>query len=535
MRPTSSLLCSALLLSLLGACKADNDDPVPDNDPAGSGGEGGEAGSGPAGTGGGGGPGGQAGASGAGGSGGSGGMAIPGKVWPACAPQPPSSAEYVPAKSARAIAGSVTPLGLTNDGHLVYREGSKTLAAQLGAQTGAPSVLSEQQNTVLFRGNVVFVWTNVDYTKGEADLTAWTGSDCLRPIGRTASSDDLVAASDDGSMLLFATNVTETTLDLEVAARDLSWRSVLVTGMGRASESTCRAQYGFAGSRVVVGYCPPGSLAANVEIYDGKEGSWQKAPIASDAQPAWSADAQGDRIFFITSGSQGRLWGGQDMGEIDAGVVWGKLLPDGSGALYTVGDQLRRTTLPEVVAIPIVTNKFRRAQRWSPDLSQVLYSSEISFEGVERYDLLLTPTTAFNPTPRKLVAAVDAQLSRDAFSADGKFTAYLTGVNGGTGLLHVHNVATAQDRTSPGVGTVAAGHDGVMVFSDNLSAPNVYPATASLKVWNAALAGPPQPLEAQIVDHRNFFVTPNKRAVVYQRLNDPQVENSEGIWLTPLP
>jgi hypothetical protein len=529
MRATSSLLCSALLLSLFVACKADND-PVED-DPAGTGGEGGESGAGPAGTGGVGGTGGQAGT---GGSGGSGGIVEPGKVWPACAPQAPPTGEFAPAKSARAVPGSATPLGVTGDGQLIYRESAKILSVPLGVDGAPPSVLSENQGTLLFRGKVAFVWTNIDYNTNQADLTAFSGPDCVRPIGRTFLSDEFVAASADGSMLLFPANVTDTTMDLEVTARDLSWRHILVQGIGRASDTTCRAQYGFAGGRVVVGYCNPGSLGANVEAFEKAGDAWQKASIATEAQPAWSASASGDRIFFITGNAQGRLWGGQDMGEIDAGVVWGKLLPDASGVLYTVGDQLRRARLPDMVAIPIVTNKFRRAQRWSADSSHVLYSIETSLDGA-KHDLLLTSTATFNENPRKLSAAVDATLSRDAFSADGKFAAYQTGVNAGAGLLHVHNVATAEDRTAPGVGTVAAGHDGLFVFSDSLSPPNVYPATAALKVWDAALAGPPTQLEPQIVDHRNFFVTPGGRAVVYQRLNNPEVADSEGIWVTPLP
>ncbi|HEU4409053.1 MAG TPA: hypothetical protein VFS43_27590 [Polyangiaceae bacterium] len=51
------------------------------------------------------------------------------------------------------------------------------------------------------------------------------------------------------------------------------------------------------------------------------------------------------------------------MGEIDTGVVSGKLLPDASALLYMVSDQLRRTALPEAVAVPVVTNEFRRVQR----------------------------------------------------------------------------------------------------------------------------------------------------------------------------
>ncbi|HEU4409052.1 MAG TPA: hypothetical protein VFS43_27585 [Polyangiaceae bacterium] len=165
----------------------------------------------------------------------------------------------------------------------------------------------------------------------------------------------------------------------------------------------------------------------------------------------------------------------------------------------------------------------------------MLYSTETIDEGSEKYDLLLTLTGGFNPTPRVLAAPLDAALSRDAFRADDKLVAYLTGVNAGAGLLPIRSTASNEERSAPGVGTVAAGRGGVFVFSDNLSAPDIYPATASLNVWNAALAGPPQQLEAKVIDRRNVFVAPGGRAVLYSRPAAPQHENVAGIWVAALP
>ncbi len=542
MRPTSSLLYSALALSLLGACVgacASDDEPAQGDDPPGVAGQGGDGGTdaGAGGSAAGGAAGSLGGVSGAGGAGGTGGApvpGVPGMTFPACAPMPVDGPEFAPLQASRLAPGSTTPLGITSDDVVVYREGSKMLAARLGAAPAAPSVITEQPGTALFRGKVVFAWSNVNYDTGEADLLAWTGPDCARPVGRTLASDDLIAASDDGSVLLFPANVTKSTMDLEVAARDLSWRHILITGVGRASDTTCRPHYGFAGGRVVVGHCAPGSQNATLETFEGSGNTWQKTSIAKDTQPTWSADAKGESLFYTTAGGSGRLWRGQDMGEVDAGIVWGQLLPDASGMLYTVGDQLRRSAPPDFFAVAVVVNKFRRALRWSDDYASVLYATELVYEGGERHDLLLAQTGTANGVPRKLSPTVDATLSRDAFSADGKFVAYLTGVNAGAGTLHLAPVAAGAERTAVGVNTVAAAHDGLFVYSDNVSAPNVYPATADLKVWNAAGAGGPLTLRSKIVDGRNFYVAPGGRAVVYQRLADPQEANSEGLWVAPL-
>ncbi|HEU4409054.1 MAG TPA: hypothetical protein VFS43_27595 [Polyangiaceae bacterium] len=188
------------------------------------GGSGGAGGSGD--TGGSGGAGGSGDTGGSGGSGGMGGMggSGPGKIWPACAPAPSDEGDFAPTDSSRLVAGSVTPVGVTSDHYLIYRDGAKLLALKLGAEKSEPSVIAEQQGTVLFRGRMVFVCSNVDYGAGRADLLAFSGPGCVRPIGQTLWSDNRVATSDDGSMLLFPANVTETTFDLEVTARDLSWR-----------------------------------------------------------------------------------------------------------------------------------------------------------------------------------------------------------------------------------------------------------------------------------------------------------------------
>ncbi|HEU4538952.1 MAG TPA: hypothetical protein VFS00_32755, partial [Polyangiaceae bacterium] len=447
-----------------------------------------------------------------------GGVVLPGPLWPSCAPPPPDKGDFTPAQAARLIAGNVSPVGVTSDNYLIYREGSKAMAVRLGV-AGGPFVIADSFGLAFFKGRVAFFWSNLDYVENRGDLLAWTGGDCPRPLGRVPISEGVVEASADGSMLLFATNVTSTAFDLEVAARDLSWRHILLAHVPRATDTTCGAQYRFAGGRVVASYCDAGGYRANLNVFEGGAQGWQMTPIAQDVY-SWSPDATGENVFYTTTDADASLWGGQGASAItvDGGVSWGVLLPDASAVLYTVGNQLRRSALPPVNdPIPIVTTKFNRVQRWSADFSHVLYSTQSTYEGGERYDLLLTPTAAYNPSPRKLVTAVDAALSRDAFSADGQFVAFLTGISAGERTLHLHAVASGQERTVPSVGTVAAGRGGVFVFSTNLSGPGTYPATSSLRLVNAASTAPPQTIEAKVLNHSSFFVARGGRAVVYQR------------------
>jgi hypothetical protein len=457
-------------------------------------------------------------------------------LWPPCAPTPADPGDYAPAQAARLIAGNVSPLGVTSDDYLIYRDGSKAMATRLGA-AGGPTLIADAFGLAFVKGRVAFFWSNLDYLENRADLLAWTGGDCPRPLGRVPISEGVVEASADGSMLLFATNVTPTTFDLEVTARDLSWRYILLAHVARPTDTTCGAQYRFAGGRVVASHCEAGSYRASLDVFEGGAQGWQATPVARDVY-SWSADAAGENVFYTTIDADARLWTGPGAGAIavDDGAASGVLFPDASAVLYTVGNQLRRSALPPVDdPLPVVTTKFNRVQRWSADLSHVLYSTQTTYEGGERFDLLLTPTAAYNPAPRKLVAALDAALSRDAFSADGRFVAFLTGAGAAERTLHLHAVESGQERTVPSVGTVAAGRQGVFVFSTNLSGPGTYPATSSLRFVNAAGTAPPQAVEAKVLNHSSFYVAPGGRAVLYQRPVEPQQPDVGGIWASPLP
>ena len=84
------------------------------------------------------------------------------------------------------------------------------------------------------------------------------------------------------------------------------------------------------------------------------------------------------------------------------------MLPDGSGVLYNVSDQLRRTAVPEINPIPVVTRGFAQRAEFSPDYAYVLYSRKLVYEGGTKRDLLLTDTHGFNPAPRPIVIEASA-------------------------------------------------------------------------------------------------------------------------------
>jgi hypothetical protein len=457
----------------------------------------------------------------------------------ACADEPGDAGANGAALTAplRMISAAAIPLGVTSNGYAVFRVDQKLSAVKLVPAASAVDITTQPGNVVI-RGKTVFQWANVDYMKGRGDLSVWSAPDCYRQLENTLDADDLVAASDDGTRILYPANVTDTTLDIVVATRDLTRRHTLVAGVGRGSGTTCRPRYGFSGDRVIVGSCAVGSLDARVSAWGWNGVGWTEMLIAENAQSAWTADARGERVVYLTSASQGRLWLGAETRDIDDGIGWARMLADGSALFYAVGDQLRKTSLPEIVAIPIVTNKFRNLAAFSPDYAHVLYSTTVIYEGLERRDLWLTATISFNPAPSRLVATPDARLSRSGFTADGAYVLYLDQLSPtGSGMLHVRALSSGAELTLPNVDTAVAARGASIVLSDGRSDPTAYPIVASLKLLDAASGAPATLLEGRVFDGRAFYVTPDGSAVVYARPRDTGTPPAdvEGLWLHPLP
>jgi hypothetical protein len=312
----------------------------------------------------------------------------------------------------------------------------------------------------------------------------------------------------------------------------------LIPALGRGSQETCRAHLDFVGERLFIGWCPVGSLAARIERFERTEGGWVAAPIAENALPRWSADQSGERLFYQSSDYRGQFSEHGQSRIVDASVSGGVMLPDGSAILYNVSDQLRRTSVPEINPIPVVTRGFAQRAEFSPTYAHVLYSRTVNYEGGTKRDLLLTDTTGFNPTPKELVAEPVASLSRSAFTSDGKYVLYLSDVTPNGSTLNVVSVETGATRFFTNVDTVVATNGSRLVFSDNRSNPEVYPVVADLKTVDAAGETQPELIEAKIVDGRSFYLSADKSSVVYVRsgvdrdLADPA---SQAVFVSTLP
>jgi hypothetical protein len=440
------------------------------------------------------------------------------------------------APAAQLVTGAVSISSVTSDGWVVYRDADVLRAVKIATNPVTEDIL-DNPGSVLVRGRVVFNWSNVDWTTNMGDLSVWAAGDGTHHIGSTAYAEGLVAASKQGRAIAYTANMKAETTDLMIAPSDLSAPKVLIEAMGRGSDTTCGANIGFVGERLFVGWCSAGSAKAKIERFENIDGAWTRTRIAEDSLSSWSADETGERVFYQSSDYGGYYAESGEKHFIDASVSTGFVLPDGSAALYTVGDQLRRTTLPDVNPLAIVTRGYSQPAAFSSGYDMALYSTKVTYDRGTRRDLRITRTDVFTLAPIELVPDPIAELPRTSLTKDGRFVLYLTDMTPSGATLHVRTTDGDERIVLPNVAEAVAAHDSVIVFSDGSSDPNQYPITADLKVVDLATSAPPTLLESKILEGRNFQLDATGTRVLYVRsgIDRDASPEREGLFVRTIP
>ncbi len=437
------------------------------------------------------------------------------------------------------VAPSATTIaGVTSDDWVLFRSGDNLVGTKLGS--GDTQTITDSPGTTMILGAVLFNYANVDYTANIGDLSVWTAAGGTQEIGTTTYSGTLVAASASGDFFVYPTNANtkKSKVDLMIASSDLVLNEAVIPGMGLGSDTTCSPQVGFVGETLFVGSCAPGGRDATIQRFDFDGTSWNPTTLADGALPAWSVDSSGAGLFYQTSDYQGYYETGGQQYRIDASVSRGYLLPDGSAALYTVGDQLRRSPVPYADPVPIVTTGFSQPVAFSSDYSKALYSTTVTYDKGTQQDLRLVMTDGFNPEPLGLVTDPIAQLPRSVFTTDGNFVFYLTDVTDTGGTLHVVGMDGREVLSLPGVLDALAARGSGILFTDNASDPSVYPNVADLEYVDPAAGGTPALIEAAIMEPKNFQVDDELDQVVYVRSGvgrDADDPEHDGVFSCELP
>jgi hypothetical protein len=414
------------------------------------------------------------------------------------------------------LPGSAAIVGVTGDQRVVFRLDEKLQAIQLKTGAKAETIL-EGSSSLLIRGDAVFTWSEVDWTTSLGELSIWTPAGGSHHVGSSLYAEAMIAATSDGQNVVYVQNVTPTTVDIVIASADFVKPQVLLQAVGRGSETTCGPSFGFSNNRLFLGWCTVGNRAGKIERYEEVNGHWAPITLATGTLPNWSASSSGSRVFYQSSEYQGFYSEQGENHAVDTGIGGGVMLPDGSAVLYTVGDQLRRSSLPDVNPIPIVTKNYAQRVEFTPDFGLVLYSTQVTYDSGTRRDLLLASTEGFDPTPKMIVDEPVASMARSVFTQDGKYLFYFTNVTPTGAKLTVRSIDGDTTHTLPGVVDVVAASGSRIVFSDAPSDPEKWPVVATLKTLDLSSNDEPTVLEQKIVDGKSFQLTSDGTLVVYVR------------------
>ncbi len=446
----------------------------------------------------------------AGGAGAGGDAAVGGDA----APSPPLTG---PAPTPRTLADdAVGIVGVTADGQVIYRNADSLVAMRLDGSERTPRVISDQSGTVQIRGSIVFQFVDIDWTTNLGKLTIWSADGEAHEVGTALFGEDTTVASADGGRVAYVTHVTGTSADLVVATPDLGKTTTVVPQVGLGSQATCRPSFGFVGDSLIAAWCKPGEMKASLDRFDAP--GFEPRRVATDVGTVWSADTAGKHFVYVDSAAHALFNDGKSSVPVDDNVGWAMILPDASATLYTVGDQLRRSALPDAAATPIVTSKFVSRVALSPDNGYALYSTVFNYDRGTHQDLRITPTDVFTLHPVVLVADATAEVPASPFTRDGRWVLYLAG--DGKKTLHLVSVDGSGAASIDDVGTMIAAHGSRVVYSHALSDPAKYPVTAELAVVDAASPAQPLELAAATTDGRQFELTADGRQLVYMKPNE---------------
>jgi hypothetical protein len=433
--------------------------------------------------------------------------------------------------------GSPSVVGVTSDGWVLYRAGDVLQGLKLGDDQ--PVDVSDEPGNVLVKGKVVYNFANMDWTKNVGDLSIWSDAGGAQSIGSTTYSESLIAASESGDWLVYPADTRSSKTNLMIASSDFSTNDVLIEGMGLGNDTTCSPTLGFVGERLIVGYCEPDSRDASIVRFEWNEkNGFVPTTLAEQTLPTWSADATGDGLFYQSSNYEGFYTDGGEPSRIDASVSRGFLLPDGSAVLYTVGDQLRRSSVPDSNPVPIVTTGFSEPVAFTEDYGEVLYSSKVTYENGTQRDLRLVATDGFNPEPIELVAEPTASVGRSTLTTDGNYALYLDDVTARGGTLHVVDMKGHEVLSFAGVLDVLAAGGSAILFTDNASDPDVYPNVADLEYVDVSKGKTPALVEGAILEPKNFQVDADFSRVIYVRSGvdrDSEDPLHAGLFVLDLP
>jgi hypothetical protein len=437
--------------------------------------------------------------------------------------------------------GTATKIGsdtgvfvVTTDGYVISQTSSGWDATPLdgGASAATGLAVPEAGSGVALSERLVWIENGAGtllQTWGAGVLS--TGASFPMGYGLAISSDGkhVAAAALDGSV--------------RYANSDMTGEVLLQPAPD--SGSNCTAIVGFAGTSylVVSSFCQTAEdgglvpLAATVTTYTIP--GLTPDTLVPSAQPYFSTDAAGTKVFAITSAGAASVYplGGGASTPIDTNVINGFLSPDGSTVVYTTSaGQLKRASTTSPTPTTLVTSgAYDLANALGYWNARALWLPALSSDGSQVFTCsvpycLTTGTLGFASTTTAggvttVVSAAEVagqDLFYDPFTHDGAFALVRqspTSVFGAVPLLATPAGGTPRTIASASTRHFAGPSGAIVIYDDDSAGPD------KLYVTDLASSCAPVLVASGI---SGFWLTPARDQIVYGK-------SGAGIFTVAMP
>jgi hypothetical protein len=376
--------------------------------------------------------------------------------------------------------------GVTSDGFAVYsiaKQDPSIYAVSIAG--GSPTeidTLATAYSYAVVQGNVVAVLNDVTST-GAGTIKLWTSAGGLHTVSSTAYTYEFFLSPDFGSVAYLDNfDSTAATADLYVAKVDGTGAALLQAGIaGISNTSTCYPEFQFAGSAVVLGYCPTlAATSGNIESFAASSST--PIPIVTAGYPYFIADPTGANLLIFAAGLQVVPVGGGTPTTIDANGQSAAFTSDGSTVLYVSSSgALMRSAIASPSPTTLVSSGLEGIYELSPDDSTALvfksydsmtYLSDLYAASAAKSGGLTTLSkaqTAVVATPNET-----GLVNGSAFTKDSSHVLFYTGISTASypylGALQASAVASGSPAQLAGnTNTAFPSGSSKVVFEDNFA------------------------------------------------------------------
>ncbi len=430
---------------------------------------------------------------------------------------------------------------VTSDGYAMYTDGTGTLWAQ-SVTGGARQLVTTVTGPtfIVASGKVVFIWTNIPSTS-VTPFAIWTAASGYKTAS-AASFAGVAAASPDGSLVLFSSNVVASGAsgDLVASPTDLSAPTVVASGISLNDASGCFPELAFNGTLALAARCTAGTDAggtgATISSFSGP--SFTRTDLVTNARIApvqFATDSGGTILFTVDVGARGivvPLAGGSPT-VLDTSVFLGYLFGDGSAVVYgTYFGDLRRSptsaSMPTVL-VPSGIGGFFLGSPLSPANNALYLFVNQAPTGLT--DLYLANTTT--PAPlTTLTTSTTATLPPEPYTKDGTQALWFSPVDTTTFLSTLNATAIATGVSTPlgtAVYTDFALYAAKVAYNDNATGTS-FASQADIEVVDLATGTVPTRVVTQA--DVSYRPAPGGTALVYTYSVSPVFA---GLYVVPVP